>query len=70
VWDKNVGAIHELPLHFLFFLYGGRLKTAISKRIALFFAKQTRENYKSPLLADNKKIITGPEITIRARQVN
>ena len=26
---ENVGAIHELPLHFLFFLYGGHLKTAI-----------------------------------------
>ncbi len=28
------------------------------------------EIYKSPLLADNKKIITGPEMTINARQVN
>ena len=27
-------------------------------------------NYKSPLLADNKKIMTGPEITINAKQVN
>ena len=27
-------------------------------------------NYKSPLLADNKKMMTGPEMTIRAKQVN
>jgi len=35
VWDKNVGAIHELPLHFLFFLCGGHLKTAILRIICV-----------------------------------
>jgi hypothetical protein len=29
-----------------------------------------RCNYKSPLLADNKKMMTGPETTISAKQVN